>query len=280
MSSKRISGNQSVSQIRSRFEPESGGGPARSPRQGPGAAAGQPPLAAPGGTPPASPGRTPPASPKRAHDAVVSRNDSERQQGIQDFGRMVAPRASRSGGAESVGSAAGGGALRVGELVGQGSYKAVYDVQGEPGKVVAAVDSSKRSLLSTEVNNLERLSRAGVRTVQIESGLLDLSDSGLPGQVGVKMEKLQGVEVKEARFGMRNAKERIAQAADGGIGRAAVIDQLEKVDAFVQKNGGISDLQFMVSEDKGLVLFDPATLGTAEKNAGPRQMINHLRKPK
>lgn len=122
--------------------------------------------------------------------------------------------------------------------------------------------------LRSEVGSLETLRRAGVRVPAVHGEVRTIN-----GMVGVVMEKLVGTEIKETRFNMKTEKQTIKRIAEE-FGVEKVIDQLEALDAFIQKNGGISNLQCFMSSTKGFIVFAPAALGTSRKNGGPRALID------
>ncbi len=156
------------------------------------------------------------------------------------------------------------------KLLGEGSYKKAYTTN-DPATVVIVTSNPKQ--LKAEIDCLRRLGAAGIRVVELRSPIYELPD----GTCAVAMENLHpGLEVKETRF--RIMKREIIETAKA-FGIAEAIEQLARIDAFVQQpNHGISDLQFVISKTKGFVLFDPATIGTSEKNGGPADMIKLLKK--
>ena len=142
-------------------------------------------------------------------------------------------------------------------------------------EVLVSVPKGHKASLEKELNDLATLENNGIRVPKVSGKVFAVDDE----TVGVVMEKLQGTEIKETRFGMQTAKQTVLQAAQT-FGKDKVIAQLTAVHNYIQKVGGISDLQFFVSGEEGLVLFDPATLKTAEKNQGPASMIKYLESQK
>jgi RIO-like serine/threonine protein kinase len=160
-------------------------------------------------------------------------------------------------------------------LLGRGSYKAAYALKNNADEVLVTVPKGHKASLEKELNDLATLAGHGIRVPKVNGKVFTVDDE----TVGVVMEKLKGVEVKEVRFGMETSKKTVLQAAQT-FGKDKVISQLKAVNDYIQKVGGISDLQFFVSGEEGLVLFDPATLKTAEKNQGPASMIKYLESQK
>lgn len=166
----------------------------------------------------------------------------------------------------------------IGALLGTGSYKTAYAITGDTSKVLVCAQDQRN--LEKEINDLATLKKAGVRTVEVYGPVQDLGG----GYCGVVMENLKTVgalEIKETRFSM-SAEKGAFLAAARGYGFDRVIAQLQAIDNYVKRpgNNGISDLQCVVSPSKGAVLFDPATLGTSEKNGGPAAMIRYLNSQK
>lgn len=162
--------------------------------------------------------------------------------------------------------------------LGVGSYKSAWAIDDDPTHVLVTVASDKRQLITSELTSLQTLEKAGCRVVGVSEAIYDVPD----GRIGVIMEKLDGTEVKETRFMMTTQKQAILGAARiYGIEKTCA--QLQAVAAFIDKHGGISDLQFVVSGKCGMVLFDPATLGTKEGSGNLKAMIlflkNQVRKP-
>jgi len=157
--------------------------------------------------------------------------------------------------------------------LGAGSYKTAWVIDDKPTHVLVTVASNGRQSLNAELQSLQILKRAGCRVVEVSEPIYDLPG----GQIGVVMEKLDGFEVKETRFNMVTARTKILAAARG-FGIAKACEQLKMVADFITNNGGISDLQFVVSGKSGMVLFDPATLGTNGGNESLTEMISYLQK--
>lgn len=161
----------------------------------------------------------------------------------------------------------------VGALLGEGSYKKAYAFVGDTSTVLISLDKSKKGSLQSEMTSLNTLRAAGIRVVNFTNTIYNLPDN----RIGIIMEKLEGEEVKETRFGMTSAKNKILQVANQ-YGLENAINQFQAVDDYIQANGGISDLQFVLSPSKGMVLFDPATLKTRQKNTGVASVIKFLQK--
>ena len=164
--------------------------------------------------------------------------------------------------------------VRRGSFLGEGSYKKVYKVEGDTGKVLVVMKLADRMRLVAERRYLAIIGATGVRVVHVFGDVEDLGDD----LVGLLMEKLPGMEIKERGFSMGSAKQAFADAARA-FGFAPLIRQLKAVQAYMKLHRGIGDLQFFVSREEGCVLFDPLNSGGGDLLGEIERMIRFLESP-
>lgn len=143
-----------------------------------------------------------------------------------------------------------------GRLGSNGSYKRCYTLNDAAWVLIVAASDRQ---LAPELQNLQTLEEAGVRVPRRKGAHFPINS-----ECGVIMERLEGIEIKETYLNLVTGKTALITATQN-IGVPGVIQQLRALQAFIDKTGGIGDLQFFASPQSGMVLFDPTNLGATAK---------------
>ncbi len=162
--------------------------------------------------------------------------------------RLPAPSASTQapGGTSAVGVI--NGAVNLGAWVGAGANKTVYQVAGDPTKVVAIANSGLIAELQSEAQQLNELGNAGLPVVK-NYGITNVN-----GQPGLIMDNISGGMTVKPTFNDPALEAR----AFSSLNSNSVAD-LQKIQAYLQKNT-IGDFQVMVTPQGRVLLNDPSGL--------------------
>ncbi len=150
-----------------------------------------------------------------------------------------------------------GRAVKKGDEIGEGAFKKVYKVDGDPSKVVAVSKAGDLDQIKKEFDDLKKLEEAGVPAVKVHE-IVEVD-----GKPAILMDNYSGsTNIKPIATGADQAAE---EAAMKRISQEGVED-LKKIKEFNQNNN-IDDFQVLVTEDGRVLVADPMNI-TPNQPAG------------
>lgn len=151
------------------------------------------------------------------------------------------------------------------------SHKQMYDIPEEPEFCFVAIPKSEEKNFDQELKNYKILETYGVRIPIIgEKQDIVINEKQF---VGVKMEKLKGVEYKQTLTWVFVKK----QINTWNSNKEQKIQRLiETIKAFLNSEVMVTDLQVFILDETGeMVVFDPSTAGRQQTKPTYSE-LNHI----
>ena len=163
----------------------------------------------------------------------------------------------------------GSGSIKIGNEIGSGGNKIVYEIVGEPDKVIAVIREGKPiSAIEDEIKLLDQISAQGMPTVEI---IRRTTFDGRPALIMKKYE--QGS--KEIVKIVKGKAKIVGSSPYLNQNSIRYLQQIKRI--LIDKKIQINDLQFLIGKDGRVVIADPLDvyLNTAP-NTKNKGMIDKL----
>lgn len=158
----------------------------------------------------------------------------------------------------------------VGPLGRGSSHKQMYDISTEPGFCFVAIPKKEENNFDHELKNYEILKTYGVR-IPILGEKQPIRIKG-EDYIGIKMEKLEGVEYKQTLTWTFVKK----QIDTWGSNKEKIQRLIETIEAFLKSEVMVTDLQVFILDATGeMVVFDPSTAGRQQTKPTYSE-LNHI----
>jgi len=159
--------------------------------------------------------------------------------------------------------------IRLGRLLGSGSYGNVYAVEGQPKLAIKLLQPYPESgivgdrSLAEEVRMLDRLRAAGLRTAH--HGLVSWTSPAGETRAGILMDRLEGIHSKQ----LLDTNHNLRPGADTRLVNQRTLSDLRGLMVTLERQRlVVRDLQFFVLTDGSVVVVDPLYVGMVPDHLG------------